>query len=276
MTDRRAIVDRRARLGRPGAGRGRRSAALGVDRHGRARLLRARGRAGRHPGGRRARASRRAPPAGCWPRWRRAGCWSAPGPGRYRLGLRLFEIGQLAVDRLMLRELALPVLGELRDAAARDRPARGAGRRRRALRRPAGGHRRGHDLPHRALPARAGPLVQRGEGDGGVQPDHGAGDPGARLRAAHPVHDRRPAPLPAGAAPGPRRRRSRPPARSTRWACPRSPRRSCCSRGERRWRWRRSRWSARRRGCWAAQGRRRAERPRAAATVSAAAGGLPC
>ncbi len=35
--------------------------------------------------------------------------------GRYRLGLRLFEIGQLAVDRLMLRELALPVLGELRD-----------------------------------------------------------------------------------------------------------------------------------------------------------------
>lgn len=38
----------------------------------------------------------------------------APG-GRYRLGLRLFEIGQLAVDRLMLRELALPVLGELRE-----------------------------------------------------------------------------------------------------------------------------------------------------------------
>jgi DNA-binding IclR family transcriptional regulator len=35
--------------------------------------------------------------------------------GRYRLGLRLFEIGQLAVDRLMLRELAVPVLGELRD-----------------------------------------------------------------------------------------------------------------------------------------------------------------
>lgn len=38
----------------------------------------------------------------------------SPG-GRYRLGLRLFEIGQLAVDRLMLRELALPVLGELRE-----------------------------------------------------------------------------------------------------------------------------------------------------------------
>jgi IclR family transcriptional regulator, KDG regulon repressor len=37
------------------------------------------------------------------------------GTGRYRLGLRLFEIGQLAVDRLMLRELALPVLGELRE-----------------------------------------------------------------------------------------------------------------------------------------------------------------
>jgi DNA-binding IclR family transcriptional regulator len=37
------------------------------------------------------------------------------GSGRYRLGLRLFEIGQLAVDRLMLRELALPLLGELRE-----------------------------------------------------------------------------------------------------------------------------------------------------------------
>lgn len=35
--------------------------------------------------------------------------------GRYRLGLRMFEIGQLAVDRLMLRELALPLLGELRE-----------------------------------------------------------------------------------------------------------------------------------------------------------------
>lgn len=37
------------------------------------------------------------------------------GNGRYRLGLRLWEIGQLAVDRLMLRELALPVLGDLRE-----------------------------------------------------------------------------------------------------------------------------------------------------------------
>lgn len=35
--------------------------------------------------------------------------------GRYRLGLRMFEMGQMAVDRLMLREVALPVLGELRD-----------------------------------------------------------------------------------------------------------------------------------------------------------------
>lgn len=35
--------------------------------------------------------------------------------GRYRLGLKLFEIGQLAVDRLTLRELALPLLGQLRE-----------------------------------------------------------------------------------------------------------------------------------------------------------------
>jgi IclR family KDG regulon transcriptional repressor len=35
--------------------------------------------------------------------------------GRYRLGIRLFEYGQLAADRLLLKELALPVLGELRD-----------------------------------------------------------------------------------------------------------------------------------------------------------------
>lgn len=37
------------------------------------------------------------------------------GSGRYRLGLRLFEYGQLAVDRLLLREVAMPVLGELRE-----------------------------------------------------------------------------------------------------------------------------------------------------------------
>jgi len=35
--------------------------------------------------------------------------------GRYRLGLRLFEYGQLAVDRLPLREVARPVLWELHD-----------------------------------------------------------------------------------------------------------------------------------------------------------------
>lgn len=35
--------------------------------------------------------------------------------GRYRLGIRLFEYGQLAADRLLLKEVALPVLGELRD-----------------------------------------------------------------------------------------------------------------------------------------------------------------
>ncbi len=44
-----------------------------------------------------------------------SGMLERTGAGRYRLGLRLFEIGQLAVDRLMLRELALPVLGELRE-----------------------------------------------------------------------------------------------------------------------------------------------------------------
>lgn len=35
--------------------------------------------------------------------------------GRYRLGLRLYDYGQLAIDRLLLRELALPVLAGLRD-----------------------------------------------------------------------------------------------------------------------------------------------------------------
>ncbi|WP_245818660.1 IclR family transcriptional regulator [Haloechinothrix alba] len=37
------------------------------------------------------------------------------GSGRYRLGLRLFEYGQLAADRLLLKEMGLPVLAELRD-----------------------------------------------------------------------------------------------------------------------------------------------------------------
>lgn len=35
--------------------------------------------------------------------------------GRYRLGLRLYDYGQLAIDRLLLRELALPILAHLRD-----------------------------------------------------------------------------------------------------------------------------------------------------------------
>lgn len=35
--------------------------------------------------------------------------------GRYRLGLRLYDYGQLAIDRLLLRELALPILAQLRD-----------------------------------------------------------------------------------------------------------------------------------------------------------------
>lgn len=35
--------------------------------------------------------------------------------GRYRLGLRLYDYGQLAIDRLYLREVALPILAGLRD-----------------------------------------------------------------------------------------------------------------------------------------------------------------
>ncbi|MGH3436178.1 MAG: IclR family transcriptional regulator [Sciscionella sp.] len=39
------------------------------------------------------------------------------GPrGRYRLGLKVFQLGQLAVDRLLLRELALPILAEVRSS----------------------------------------------------------------------------------------------------------------------------------------------------------------
>jgi DNA-binding IclR family transcriptional regulator len=36
-------------------------------------------------------------------------------PGRYRLGLRLFEYGQLALDRLNLFEVSVPILAGLRD-----------------------------------------------------------------------------------------------------------------------------------------------------------------
>lgn len=37
------------------------------------------------------------------------------GPGRYRLGLRMFEFGQLALSRLNLFEASVPVLAGLRD-----------------------------------------------------------------------------------------------------------------------------------------------------------------
>jgi hypothetical protein len=123
--------------------------------------------------------------------------------GRYRLGLRLFEIGQLAVDRLMLRELALPVLGELRDVL--------------------------RETAQLAVPVGADVLyVDRLEGSGvgtmfhtelyrrgpghsssagkamaAFNPTMARADPRPRLRAADAVHDRRPGPLPAGAAAGP-------------------------------------------------------------------------
>src|SRR4051812_33310703 len=43
------------------------------------------------------------------------GLLARPGWGRSRLGLRVLESGQLAVDRLMLRAAALPAMGELRE-----------------------------------------------------------------------------------------------------------------------------------------------------------------
>lgn len=35
--------------------------------------------------------------------------------GKYRLGIRLYDYGQLAIERMYLRELALPILAQLRD-----------------------------------------------------------------------------------------------------------------------------------------------------------------
>ena len=40
-----------------------------------------------------------------------------PDTGRYRLGMRLFEFGQMASDRFPLRRAALPLLEELRQAS---------------------------------------------------------------------------------------------------------------------------------------------------------------
>ena len=173
------------------------------------------------------------------------------GSGRYRLGLRLFEIGQLAVDRLMLRELAVPVLGELRDVLREtaqlavpvgadvlyvDRlESSGAG-----------------TIFHTELYRRGpGHSSSAGKAMAAFNPIDGAGHPGPRVRPAHPVHDRRPGRyrqvlrqvrvdgvrgLPGGAHDGDvlggGADRGAP-------------------RGAARWRWRRSRWSARRRGCWA-------------------------
>jgi len=37
------------------------------------------------------------------------------GAGRYRLGVRLYDFGQLSIERLYLRELAVPVMADLRD-----------------------------------------------------------------------------------------------------------------------------------------------------------------
>ncbi len=120
----------------------RRPAAVGLDRDGRARLLRARGRAGRHAGGAASWASRRAPPAACSPRWPSGGMLE-------RSRVRPLPAGPAAVrDRAARRrpaDAARAVAAGARRAAraaARDRAARRARRRGRALRRPAGGQRR--------------------------------------------------------------------------------------------------------------------------------------
>ena len=167
----------------------------------RARLLRARGRAGRHPGGRASSAIAKS--TAC-----RMLAALAAGGMLERTGVRALPAGPAAVrDRPARRRpadaaraVALPVLGELREVLRETAQLARAGRRRRALRRPAGGRGR-HDVPHRAVPARPGALLERRARRWPRATRRMAtGDPRARVRPAHAVHDRRPAALPAGAA----------------------------------------------------------------------------
>jgi IclR family transcriptional regulator, KDG regulon repressor len=55
-----------------------------------------------------------------------AGMLTRTDAGRYRLGLRLIEYGHLATARSPVGEHGLPLLVELRSAARRDGPDRGA------------------------------------------------------------------------------------------------------------------------------------------------------
>ena len=185
-----------------------------------------RGRARRHPRGRPRSAIAKSTACRMLAALATGGLLERTGSGRYRLGLRLFEYGQLAVDRLMLRDVALPVHG---------RAARACCARPSSSRVPVG-----TDVlyverteaarmnvrfrsEHRRNPAHSSSTGQRA---GRVRPDAGHGDPRARVRPVHAVHGGRPAALPADPRARPASRATRPRARSSSPAGPRSRRRS--------------------------------------------------
>ena len=123
------------------------------------------------------------------PRRTPASSSTSPRPGRYRLGLRLIELGNAVLARLDLREIARPHLRALVDETGRDGDALGS-------RRPGRDHRRLR--PQRAPRCRA----SRASGDRASRtpppparwrsPSATSSCRRARLTALHRADDRRP------------------------------------------------------------------------------------
>ena len=161
--------------------------------------------------------------------------------GRYRLSLRMFELGVLAAERMPVRDAARPVLIELQQQV-REMVQLGvpvAGRRR--LHRPLRPRRARPPAQRRDAAPGTGLLVELGPRAGRVRRRHPGGHPGRAPPQAHAVHDHRPGAPAPGAARRPGGPATSAPGRSSP-AASRSPRRSWPGPG----RWRPSRSSGRR------------------------------
>ena len=94
----------------------------------------------------------RAPSPGCWPPWPSEELVQpVPATGRYRLGLRLVQLGNAALARVDLREIARPHLIALMEATGETAhavgPRRRHGRHRRLRAEPVDGAQRRRDRP---------------------------------------------------------------------------------------------------------------------------------
>ena len=119
-----------------------------------------------------------------------AGMLTRTDAGKYRLGLRLIELGHLATSRDVGRCPRAPAAGRSSTRARRDRPDRGSRRWRRRLRR-AGRGQPGAAVRLRQHPAWPGPPVELRQGARGLRARGARRAAQGRAPPEHRLHDRR-------------------------------------------------------------------------------------